>query len=161
MSAMEEEQEKTTIEQQQKMTMKKVIACKITEEEFQKTILPTMYGCYDLEIIDRQTVSAFVKFCINFWIGHYRTKKQPFEMSQQEIEQEGKKKLAAIAAEKEQAYEKRNKSLARVIEKATKQVEELGEQLEREFAETHPSSSPKQQPRKQQPTTEELLSPDV
>jgi hypothetical protein len=26
------------------MTMKKVIACKITEEEFQKTILPTMYG---------------------------------------------------------------------------------------------------------------------
>jgi hypothetical protein len=27
-----------------------------------------------------------------------------------------------------------------VIEKATKQVEELGEQLEREFAETHPSS---------------------
>ncbi len=56
------------------MTMKKVIACKITEEEYQKTILPTMYGCYDLEIIDRQTISAFVKFCINFWIGHYRTK---------------------------------------------------------------------------------------
>ena len=106
MSAMEEEQEKTTIEQQQKMTMKKVIACKITEEEFQKTILPTMYGCYDLEIIDRQMVSAFVKYCINFWIGHYRTKKQQFEMSQQEIEQEEKKKLVAMAAEKEQAYEK-------------------------------------------------------
>jgi hypothetical protein len=52
MSAGGEEQEKTTIEQQQKMTMKKVIACKITEEEFQKTILPTMYDCYDLGIID-------------------------------------------------------------------------------------------------------------
>jgi hypothetical protein len=48
-----------------------------------------------------------------------------------------------------------------VIEKATKQVEELGEQLEREFAETHPPPPPKQQPRTQQPTTEELLSPDV
>jgi hypothetical protein len=45
--SLEEEQEKTTIEQQQKMTMKKVIACKITEEEFQKTILPIMYDCYD------------------------------------------------------------------------------------------------------------------
>jgi hypothetical protein len=72
------------------MTMKKVIACKITEEEFQKTILPTMYDCYDLEIIDRQMVSAFVELCINFWIGHYRTTKQQFEMSQQEIEQEEK-----------------------------------------------------------------------
>jgi hypothetical protein len=38
-----------------------------------------------------------------------------------------------------------------VIGKTTKQIEEMGEQLEREFAaETHPSS-PKQQPRKQQP----------
>jgi hypothetical protein len=74
------------------MTTKKVIACKITEEEFQKTILPTMYGCYDLEIIDRQMVSAFVKLCINFWIGHYRTTKQQFEMSQQEIEQEEEEK---------------------------------------------------------------------
>ena len=42
------------------MTTKKVIACKITEEEFQKTILPTMYDCYDMGIIDQQTVSAFV-----------------------------------------------------------------------------------------------------
>jgi hypothetical protein len=78
----QEQQEKTTIEQQQKMTMRKVIGCKITEEEFQKTILPTMYDCYDLGIIDQQTVSAFVRFCINFWIGHYRMKKQQFEMSQ-------------------------------------------------------------------------------
>ena len=53
MSAGGEEREETTIEQQQKMTMKKVIACKITEEEFQKTILPTMYDCYDLGIIDQ------------------------------------------------------------------------------------------------------------
>jgi hypothetical protein len=82
MSAGGEEREETTIEQQQKMTMKNVIACKITEEEFQKTILPTMYDCYDLGIIDQQTVSAFVRFCINFWIGHYRTKKQQFEMRQ-------------------------------------------------------------------------------
>jgi hypothetical protein len=50
-----------------------------------------MDGCYDLEIIDRQMVSAFVELCINFWIGHYRTTKQQFEMSQQEIEQEEKK----------------------------------------------------------------------
>jgi hypothetical protein len=41
-----------------------------------------MDGCYDLGIIDQQTVSAFVRFCINFWIGHYRTKKQQFEMRQ-------------------------------------------------------------------------------
>ena len=50
-----------------------------------------MDGCYDLEIIDRQMVSACVELCINFWIGHYRTTKQQFEMSQQEIEQEEKK----------------------------------------------------------------------
>jgi hypothetical protein len=41
------------------------------------------------------------------------------------------------------------------MQKTVKELEEMGEQLGREFAETHPSSSPppKQQPRKQQPTT--------
>jgi hypothetical protein len=33
-------------------------------------------------------------FCVQFWIGHYRMKKQQFEMGQQEIEQE---KLVRIA----------------------------------------------------------------
>jgi hypothetical protein len=90
-------------------------------------------------------------FCIQFWIGHYRMKKQQFDLSHQEIEQEEKKKLAAIVAEKE-AWEKWDNSTPRVIEKTVKQLEEMGEQLGREFAETHPSSSPKQQPRKEQPT---------
>jgi hypothetical protein len=40
-------------------------------------------------------------FCVQFWIGHYRMKKQQFEMSQQEIEQE--KKLGAIVDQKGQA----------------------------------------------------------
>jgi hypothetical protein len=63
---------------------------------------------------------------------------------QQEIENEEKKKLAAMVAQKEQAYEK---STAHVIQKATKQIEELGEQLDRSFEETHPSS---RRPRRQQ-----------
>jgi hypothetical protein len=65
-------------------------------------------------------------------------KKEQFDRTQEEIEEE--KKLVAIAAEKEQAYEKN--STARVVEKAIKQIEELGEQLERDFEEytTHPSS---------------------
>jgi hypothetical protein len=79
-------------------------------------------------------------------------KQQQFDLSHQEVEQEEKKKLAAIVAQKE-AWHKWDNSTPRVIEKTVKQ-EEMGEQLEREFAETHPSSSPppKQQPRKQQPT---------
>ena len=85
-------------------------------------------------------------------MGHYRMKKQQqFDMSQREIEEEKKKKLAAIIAEKE-AWHKWDNSTPRVMEKTVKELEEMGEQLEREFAETHPSSSPKQQPRKQQPT---------
>jgi hypothetical protein len=89
-------------------------------------------------------------FCVQFWIGHYRMKQQQFDVSQREIEQE-EKKLAAIIAEKE-AWQKWDNSTPRVMQKTVKQLEEMGEQLEREFAETHPSSSPKQQPRKQQPT---------
>jgi hypothetical protein len=52
-------------------------------------------------------------------------KKEQFDRMQEEIEE---KKPVAIAAEKEQAYEKN--STARVVEKAIKQIEELGEQLE-------------------------------
>jgi hypothetical protein len=86
-------------------------------------------------------------------MGHYHMKKkQQFDMSQQEIEQEEKKKLDAIIAEKE-AWQKWDNSTPRVMQKTVKELEEMGEQLEREFAETHPSSSPKQQPRKKQPTT--------
>jgi hypothetical protein len=74
-------------------------------------------------------------------------KKEQFDTVQEETEEE--EKLVAIAAEKEQAYEKN--STARVVEKAIKQTEELGEQLERDFEEdtTHPSSY-YQRSRKQQ-----------
>jgi hypothetical protein len=66
-----------------------------------------MHDCYDLGIIiDHDTTSSFVRFCINFWIGHYRMKKEQFDMVQEEIEEEEEEeKLVAIAAEKE-AYEK-------------------------------------------------------
>jgi hypothetical protein len=64
-------------------------------------------------------------------------KKEQFDRVQEEIEEE---KLVAIAAEKEQAYGKN--STARVVEKAIKQIEELGEQLDGDFEEdtTHRSS---------------------
>jgi hypothetical protein len=128
----------------------KIIGFRVTEEELQNTIYPVMHDCYDLGIIEHDTVTSFLRFCVQFWMGHYHMKKQ-FDMSQQEIEQEEKKKLAAIIAEKE-AWQKWDNSTPRVMQKTVKELEEMGEQLEREFAETHPSSSPKQQPRKQQPT---------
>jgi hypothetical protein len=64
-----------------------------------------MHDCYQLGPINHDTVSSFVRFCINFWIGHYRMKKEQFDMVQEEIEEEEEEKLVAIAAEKE-AYEK-------------------------------------------------------
>jgi hypothetical protein len=147
------EQEDHQQQQQEKMTtnpmttiMLKVIGCRATEEEFQKLILPIMDDCYQLGLIDQQTVTAFVKFCINFWIAHYTTKKQHFEMSQQQIDQ-GREKLARIAAAAEkEAYE--NNSTARVIEKATHELERLGKELDKGFfddeeatTQQHPSSS--------------------
>jgi hypothetical protein len=130
----------------------KIIGFRVTEEELQNVIYPVMHDCYDLSIIDHDTLTSFLRFCVQFWMGHYRQKKkQQFDMSQQEIEEE-KKKLAAIIAEKE-AWHKWDNSTPRVMQKTVKELEEMGEQLEREFAETHPPSSPKQQPRKQQPTT--------
>jgi hypothetical protein len=111
-----------------------------------------MHDCYQLGIIEHDTVTSFLRFCVQFWMGHYRMKKQQqFDMSRKDIEEE-KKKLDAIIAEKE-AWHKWDNSTPQVMQKTAKE-EEMGEQLEREFAETHPSSSsPKQQPRKQQPTT--------
>ncbi|HEY9405821.1 MAG TPA: hypothetical protein VIP53_00045 [Nitrososphaera sp.] len=135
----------------QQLDKTKIIGFRVTEDELQDTIYPAMHDCYDLGIIDHDTLTSFLRFCVQFWMGHYRMKKQQFNMSQREIEQE-KKKLDVIIAEKE-AWHKWDNSTPRVTEKAVKEEEE-GEQLEREFAETHPSSStPKQQPRKQQPTT--------
>jgi hypothetical protein len=74
----------------------KVIGCRVTEDELQNFITPIMHDCYQLGIIKHDTISASVRFCLNFWIGHYRARKQEFEMRQQDIEQE-KKKLARIA----------------------------------------------------------------
>ena len=77
-------------------------------------------------------------------------KQQQFDMNQREIENE-KKRLAAVAAQRE-VWER---SPARAVEKATEQMEELGEQLNRDFEEdtAHPPLS--DQPRRtlQQPTT--------
>ena len=125
----------------------KIIGFRVTENELQNTIYPVMHNCYQLGIIDHDTLTSFLRFCVQFWMGHYRMKKQQFDMSQREIEEE-KKKLQAIIAEKE-AWHKWDNSTPRVMQKTVKELEEMGEQLEREFAETHPLSSPKQQPRKQ------------
>jgi hypothetical protein len=124
----------------------KMIGCKVTEEEFQNIITPTMHDCYDLGLIKNDTVSSFVKFCINFWMAHYTNKKQEFAMREKEIEEE-KKKLEAIVAEKE-VYEK---SPARAVEKATDELERLGKELDKGFKEAHPSSS--EPPRPQAKTT--------
>jgi hypothetical protein len=87
-------------------------------------------------------------FCIQFWIGHYRMKKQQqFDLSHQEIEQEEKKKLATIVAQKE-AWHKWDNSTPRVIEKATKELEAMGKDLDREFKQQ--SQQPPQQQQQQQ-----------
>jgi hypothetical protein len=57
-------------------------------------------------------------------------KKQQFDMSEQEIEEE-KKKLDAIFVEKE-AWHKWDNSTPRVMENAVKQLEQMGEEFERE-----------------------------
>jgi hypothetical protein len=51
-----------------------------------------MHDCYELGIIDHDTLTSFLRFCVQFWISHYRMKQQ-FDMSQEEIVQEEKKKL--------------------------------------------------------------------
>ena len=62
-----------------------------------------MHDCYDLGIIDHDTLTSFLRFCVQFWMGQYRIKKQQFDMVQEEIEE--KEKFVAIASEKE-AYKK-------------------------------------------------------
>ena len=79
------------------------IGFRATEEELQNVIYPVMHDCYDLGIIDHDTLTSFLRFCVQFWMGHYRIKKQQFDMVQEEIEEE--EKLVAIASEKE-AYKK-------------------------------------------------------
>jgi hypothetical protein len=89
-----------------------------------------MHDCFELGIIDHDSLTSFLRFCVQFWMGHYRMKKQQFDMSQQEIEVE-KKKLAAIIAEKE-AWQKWDNSTPRVMEKAVKELERMGEEFERD-----------------------------
>jgi hypothetical protein len=81
----------------------KIIGFRVTENELQNVIYPVMHDCYyQFGIIDHDTLTSLLRFCVQFWMGHYRMKKQQFDMVQEEIEEE---KLVAIASEKE-AYEK-------------------------------------------------------
>jgi hypothetical protein len=142
----------------QQLDKTKIIGFKVTENELQNTIYPVMHDCYQLSIIDHDTLTSFLRFCVQFWVGHYRMKKQQFDRSQQEIEQEEKKKLDAIIAEKE-AWEKWDNSTPRVLEKTIKKLEEMGEQLEKEFAATSSSSS--QQPQQPKPKQQQSVIDDL
>jgi hypothetical protein len=57
----------------------KIIGFRVTEEELQNIIYPVMHDCYDMGIIDHDTLTSFLRFCVQFWMGHYRMKKQQFE----------------------------------------------------------------------------------
>jgi hypothetical protein len=118
-----------SVNPKQPLEKTKIIGLKVTEEELQNTIYPVMHDCYyQLGIIDHDTLTSFLRFCVQFWISHYRMKKQQqFDMSQQEIEEE-KKKLDAIIAEKE-AWQKWDNSTPRVMEKAVKQLEQNGRRV--------------------------------
>jgi hypothetical protein len=115
---------------QQPLEKTKIIGFRVTEDELQNTIYPVMHDCYDLGIIDHDTMTSFLRFCVQFWIAHYRQKKQQFDLSQQEIEEE-KKKLDAIIAEKE-AWHKWDNSTPRVMQKAAEELERMGEDFERD-----------------------------
>jgi hypothetical protein len=71
-----------SLDEQQQLQKLMVIGCKITGDELQNLMRPIMHDCYQLGLIKHDTISSFVRFCINFWIGHYRLKKQEFEMRQ-------------------------------------------------------------------------------
>jgi hypothetical protein len=62
--------------QQQLDKTTKIIGFKVTEEELHNTIYPVMHDCYDLGIIEHDTLTSFLRFCVQFWMGHYRMKKQ-------------------------------------------------------------------------------------
>jgi hypothetical protein len=135
----------------------KIIGFTVTEEELQNVIYPVMHDCYDLGIIDHDTLTSFLRFCVQFWMGYYRMKKQQFDMNQQEIEEEEKKKLAAIVAGKE-AWEKWDNSTLRVIEKTVKQLEQMEKDLDRESAAAAFSQTDhhqQQQPRQPKPKPKE------
>jgi hypothetical protein len=141
-----------SIDEKQLDKTTKIIGFRVTEEELQNVIYPVMHDCYDLGIIDHDTLTSFLRFCVQFWMGHYRRKKQQFDLSHQEIEEE-KKKLAAIIAEKE-AWHKWDNSTPRVIEKATKQIQQMGEEFERDSKrDLQQRTKPKQQ--QQQPSEDE------
>jgi len=107
-----------------------------------------MHDCYyQLGIIDHDTLTSFLRFCIQFWMGHYRMKQQ-FDMSHKEIEEE-KKRLDAIIAEKE-AWHKWDNSTPRVIEKATKEIQQMGEDFERD-SKREIQSQQRAKPKQQQP----------
>jgi hypothetical protein len=69
--------------QQQLDKTTKIIGFGVTEEELQNVIFiyiyPVMPDCYDMGIIDHDTRTSFLRFCVQFWMGHYRMKKQQFE----------------------------------------------------------------------------------
>jgi hypothetical protein len=138
--------------QQQHKT--KIIGFRVTEDELQNIIYPVMHDCHELGIIDHDTVTSFLRFCVQFWMGHYRMKKQQFAMSQREIDEE-KKKLAAIIAEKE-AWQKWDNSAPRVMEKAVKELEQMGEEFERdskrEIREQQQQQQPQPKPKQQSPS---------
>jgi hypothetical protein len=144
----------TTGQQNNSDVRLKIISLRVTENELQNIINPAVHDCYQLGIIDHDTLTSFLRFCIQFWISHYHMKKQQFKMSQQEIDAE-KKKLAAIIAEKE-AWYKWDNSTPRVIEKATKELEAMRAQLERESKLTQPQP-PQQQPPKPKPKQQSPL----
>jgi hypothetical protein len=54
----------------------KIIGFRVTEDELQNTIYPVMHDCYEPGIIDHDTLTSFLRFCVQFWMGHYRMKKQ-------------------------------------------------------------------------------------
>jgi hypothetical protein len=76
----------------QQLKKTKIIGFRVTEEELQNTIYPVMHNCYQLGIIDHDTLTSFLRFCVQFWMGHYRMKKQQFDTSQREIDAEKKRK---------------------------------------------------------------------
>jgi flagellar biosynthesis GTPase FlhF len=121
-----------------------MIGCKVTDDELQNQIMPMMHECYRLGIIDHDTIASLVRFCLQFWMGHFRMKKQQFDMAQQDIEEE-KKKLAKIVAEKE-AWQKWDNSTPRVIEKTTKELEQMGKEFDREFSAPQQQQQPEPQP---------------
>lgn len=140
----------------------KMIGCRVTEEELQNHIFPMMHECYQLGIIDRDTVASLIGFCLQFWMGHYRMKKHQFDMAQQDIDQE-KKKLASIVAE-EQAWEKWDNSTPRVMKKTSKSsskwektLREFGTPAPQPEQQQVPQPKPKQQQQQQQP--EDLSEP--